>query len=237
MRAAGIREARQSLSVLLEDVRKGHEIVITDRGKPVARLVPPLPLSAKPFAGCGHLRRKMPVFVPPLSSRLVEDAQPRAVRARPAWEPRWSEVPGPVYLDASVLATLYFPEAGSDALDRALRGRRDLTVADLAVTELLAAFAGRRLAEGKARAKTAARPAPGRPRLRDLPPSGDRPRDPPSRRAAAPVRNSSASGRRCPAHSARHDRGRRLVPHLRPAPRRSRAQPRARRISMRPTEK
>lgn len=159
MRAAGIREARQSLSVLLEDVRKGHEIVITDRGKPVARLVPPLPLSAKPFAGRRDLRRRMPVFRPPLSSRLVEDEQPRARRVRPAREPRWSEVPGPVYLDASVLATLYFPESGSDALDHALRGRRDLTVSDLAVTELLAAMAGRRLAKGEAGATGAVRPA------------------------------------------------------------------------------
>lgn len=40
MRAAGIREARQSLSALLEDVRQGHEIVITDRGRPVATLSP-----------------------------------------------------------------------------------------------------------------------------------------------------------------------------------------------------
>jgi prevent-host-death family protein len=158
MRAAGIREARQSLSVLLEDVRKGHEIVITDRGKPVARLVPPLSLSAKPFAGRGDLRRKMPIFRPSLSSRLVEDAQPRA-RAQRAREPRWPEVPGPVYLDASALATLYFPESGSDALDRALRGRRDLTVSDLAVTELLAAIAGRRLVKGEAGAADAVPPA------------------------------------------------------------------------------
>src|SRR4249920_863281 len=106
MRAAGIREARQSLSVLLEDVRKGHEIVITDRGKPVARLVPPLPLSAKPFAGRRDLRRKMPVFRPSLSSRLVGGPQDRARPGRPARAPRWSEVPGPVYLDASALATL-----------------------------------------------------------------------------------------------------------------------------------
>ena len=51
MRTAGIREARQNLSALLEEVHKGREILITDRGRPVARLVPPLPLSAKPFPG------------------------------------------------------------------------------------------------------------------------------------------------------------------------------------------
>jgi predicted nucleic acid-binding protein len=44
-------------------------------------------------------------------------------------------------MEPSVLAKLYRPEADSDALDRALRGRRDLTVSDLAVTEVLAALA------------------------------------------------------------------------------------------------
>ena len=36
MRKAGIREARQNLSVLLDEVREGREVLITDRGKPVA---------------------------------------------------------------------------------------------------------------------------------------------------------------------------------------------------------
>lgn len=36
----GIREARINLSKLIKDVRSGMEIVITDRGTPVARLVP-----------------------------------------------------------------------------------------------------------------------------------------------------------------------------------------------------
>lgn len=36
----GIREARINLSRLIRDVRGGMEIVITDRGVPVARLVP-----------------------------------------------------------------------------------------------------------------------------------------------------------------------------------------------------
>ena len=36
----GIREARINLSKLIRDVRNGMEIVITDRGNPVARLVP-----------------------------------------------------------------------------------------------------------------------------------------------------------------------------------------------------
>jgi prevent-host-death family protein len=156
MRAAGIREARQSLSALLEDVRNGHEIVITDRGKPVARLVPPQPLSAKAFTGRGELRRSMSVLRPPLSRDLMREPGSlvpgnRRARARG----KVGEIRGPVYLDASALAKLYLPEPESLALDRALRGRRDLTVSDLAVTELLAALAERRLAT------TGADPAPG----------------------------------------------------------------------------
>ena len=41
MRTAGVREARQNLSVLLDEVRRGREVVITERGRPVAKLVTP----------------------------------------------------------------------------------------------------------------------------------------------------------------------------------------------------
>jgi prevent-host-death family protein len=40
MRQAGMREMRQDWTSLLDDVREGREVVITDRGRPVARLVP-----------------------------------------------------------------------------------------------------------------------------------------------------------------------------------------------------
>jgi len=40
MRQAGVREARQNLSDLLDDVKKGREVVITEHGRPVARLAP-----------------------------------------------------------------------------------------------------------------------------------------------------------------------------------------------------
>lgn len=139
MRRAGIREARQSLSELLEYVEKGHEILITDRGRPVARLVGPLPLSVKAFPGRAAFRRGMPKLTPPLSATLGAP-QIRGVDAAP-WP--WP-IPGPLYLDATALAKVYLPEPGSLALERALRGRRDLTVSELAVTELMAGFAGRR---------------------------------------------------------------------------------------------
>ena len=40
MRRAGVREARQNLTALLDDVKKGREVVITERGRAVARLAP-----------------------------------------------------------------------------------------------------------------------------------------------------------------------------------------------------
>jgi prevent-host-death family protein len=72
MKEAGIREARQNLSALIEDVRKGHEIVITDRGRPVARLVPPISPAAKPFRGRAAFRRKMPKLKARLSQAIID---------------------------------------------------------------------------------------------------------------------------------------------------------------------
>jgi prevent-host-death family protein len=47
----GIREAKVNLSKILKDVQRGAEIVITDRGKPVGKIVPvpedSLPLSER----------------------------------------------------------------------------------------------------------------------------------------------------------------------------------------------
>ena len=36
----GVRELRAHLSALLKQVREGHEFTVTDRGRPVARIVP-----------------------------------------------------------------------------------------------------------------------------------------------------------------------------------------------------
>ncbi|HWL70453.1 MAG TPA: type II toxin-antitoxin system prevent-host-death family antitoxin [Geminicoccus sp.] len=43
MTEVGILEAKTHLSRLIEQVEKGEEVVITRHGKPVARLVRPLP--------------------------------------------------------------------------------------------------------------------------------------------------------------------------------------------------
>lgn len=47
---------------------------------------------------------------------------------------------GPLYCDASALAKLYLPEAGSDELNRMLAGRTDALVSDWAVTEVASAL-------------------------------------------------------------------------------------------------
>ena len=49
----------------------------------------------------------------------------------------------PVYLDASALAKLYIEEAGSPELERAMVGRRDVLVSELAITEVVSALARR----------------------------------------------------------------------------------------------
>ena len=72
MRRVGIREVRQKLSSLIEDVKKGREILITDRGRVVARLVPPHRTSAKPFPDLSGFRRRMPILTPPLSETIAE---------------------------------------------------------------------------------------------------------------------------------------------------------------------
>jgi prevent-host-death family protein len=77
MRSAGIREVRQNLSALLREVRMGREIVITDRGEPVARLTPPSAGSVQPFPDLADFRRSLPRLDPPLSSAVVEEREDR----------------------------------------------------------------------------------------------------------------------------------------------------------------
>ncbi len=45
----GIRETKINLSKLLKNVQKGREIIITDRGKPVGKIVP-MPSDSLPLA-------------------------------------------------------------------------------------------------------------------------------------------------------------------------------------------
>jgi prevent-host-death family protein len=77
MKEAGIREARQNLTALIEEVRKGHEVTITDRGRPVARLVPPRREQSRPFAGRAEFRRKMPVLAACLAAAVIDERAER----------------------------------------------------------------------------------------------------------------------------------------------------------------
>jgi prevent-host-death family protein len=77
MRTAGIRQARQHLSAILDEVRKGREVVITDRGRPVARILPPLEQAARPFSSHRRLRGRSRLRGRPLSEDLVEEREDR----------------------------------------------------------------------------------------------------------------------------------------------------------------
>jgi prevent-host-death family protein len=73
MRKAGVREARQDLTSLLDDVRKGREVVITERGRPVAKLVPVK--SAIPFPDLKKVRLKSRAVEPRLSQAVLDDRE------------------------------------------------------------------------------------------------------------------------------------------------------------------
>lgn len=77
MQKAGIREARQKISELIEIVRKGREILITEYGKPVARLVPAGRSRARAYPGRAAFRRSMPALHPPLSLAISEGREDR----------------------------------------------------------------------------------------------------------------------------------------------------------------
>ena len=75
MRKAGIREARQDLTSLLEDVRKGREVLLTDRGRPVARLVPVRP--QRPFPALRAVRLAAKAGRPNVSQAVIDDREDR----------------------------------------------------------------------------------------------------------------------------------------------------------------
>jgi prevent-host-death family protein len=77
MRTAGLREVRKNFSALLGEVRKGREVLITERGRPVAKLVPPDRTRRKGVPNLAAFRRKMPAFDPPLSTTVAEDRADR----------------------------------------------------------------------------------------------------------------------------------------------------------------
>ena len=77
MKTAGIREARQGLSSLVAEVRKGREIVLTEHGRSVARLVPLR--DEAPNAFRSHRRFRAAIGQPGalLSTAIAEDRADR----------------------------------------------------------------------------------------------------------------------------------------------------------------
>lgn len=71
MKTAGIREARQQFSKLLDTVKRGREIVITEHGRPVARLVPLVQTPPRGFPDMAAFRATMPRLQPPLSESIA----------------------------------------------------------------------------------------------------------------------------------------------------------------------
>lgn len=57
MRRVGIAEAKNNLSALLDGVRRGERVLITDRGNPVASIIPAVP-DAGTAAGIARLERE-----------------------------------------------------------------------------------------------------------------------------------------------------------------------------------
>ena len=75
MRKAGIREARQDLTSLIDEVRKGREVLLTDRGRPVARLVPVK--SQRPFPDLTSVRQAAKAGRPRVSQAIIDDRADR----------------------------------------------------------------------------------------------------------------------------------------------------------------
>jgi prevent-host-death family protein len=73
MRKSGLREARHHLAELIDEVSKGREVIITDRGRDVARLVPPAPSKGRGLPDLKSMRVKLRPASPPLSTFITDD--------------------------------------------------------------------------------------------------------------------------------------------------------------------
>ena len=78
MKTAGIREARQGLSSLVAEVRKGREIVLTEHGRPAARLVPLRDEASHAFRSHRRFRATVGQAGATLSIAIAEDRADRS---------------------------------------------------------------------------------------------------------------------------------------------------------------
>lgn len=70
MNRIGIREAKAHLSKLLREVRRGEEWIITERGRPIAKLSPAGPQQETDAEWVARLEREGRLIPPPPGARM-----------------------------------------------------------------------------------------------------------------------------------------------------------------------
>lgn len=118
------QELRQQASRYLREVQRGETIEVTDRGNPVAWLVPVPPSGGlAELAASGRLVAAAgdALDLGPRCSPSEEQRSPASCSPSPV--PRNADVA--VYLDSSAIVKLVVAEAESDALTGHLRGHPD----------------------------------------------------------------------------------------------------------------
>ena len=147
----GIRELQQHASKVVARVVAGEEIEITERGRPVARLVPIRAERTQQLVDAGRLTpAKHPLVLAPLLHRPPGSPTAAAVLA----EMRADERYVPFYLDTSAVLKLIVAEEHSGAVRRWARPRASaLYSSDLLRTEGLRA--ARRLGAAEVEATSA----------------------------------------------------------------------------------
>jgi prevent-host-death family protein len=85
MNSVGVRELRQNASAILRRVEAGEILEVTDRGRPVARLVPVKPLSPfEQMVAAGRVRRA--------TTTLEESMRKHPLVPQPPGMPSLSEI-------------------------------------------------------------------------------------------------------------------------------------------------
>ena len=148
MKTVGSRELKNRLGRYLGLVGRGETIVVTDRGKPVARLVPPSPERGEE-AGLDGILKKLEVEGHlRLGTRPFRRFKPIPLKGKPASE-NDSGRPGlMLYLDASALVKRYSNEKGSRAVVERFESGEKIFTSVLSFGEVHASFARKFPVEG-----------------------------------------------------------------------------------------
>jgi prevent-host-death family protein len=83
-----ILEAKNRLSELLRAVQRGEEVIIANRGEPVARLVPASPVAEQPRRGSAEaiLRALAESRLPDSARRSAEEIEAYIAQERASWD-------------------------------------------------------------------------------------------------------------------------------------------------------